>query len=211
MQRALADDPIDHVHHPGPNPARPAGRGGLATSERRNASALHPRVHGRKIQTVLGGDDAGHRPVRGAAAALSQATMASTNKLATMPASIGKDSRSLEDFQHPAHAFRQLPTRRTIGHDPPDVLHGLTMRMIMSYTLRQRYFAQEIALIWEYSRVMYLTRIRRPGPHEADFDLFEQQLLIDTQPRIGWTVLDAAMRRVGPNCLYRCRRSSPAR
>ena len=90
-------------------------------------------------------------------------------------ASIGKDSRSLEDFRTLLTLFDSFPQEEqldmirlmfTWSGDADD----------LSHTLRQRYLSQEIALIWEFSRHISL---KYGGPSaEADFALFEEQLLI---------------------------------
>ena len=88
---------------------------------------------------------------------------------------IGKDSRSLEDFRALLTLFDSFPQE-----DQLDMIR-LMFSMSedaddMAYTLRQRYLSQEIALIWDYSRLVTL-QSGRDGA-EAEFDLFEQQFLI---------------------------------
>ncbi len=109
-----------------------------------------------------------------ASSALSQAN-GIDKQIGGYAASIGKDSRSLEDFRTLLTLFDSFPQKEQLdmirlmfawSGDADD----------LSYTLRQRYFAQEIALIWEYSRHVSL---KFGGPRaQADFDLFEQQLLV---------------------------------
>ena len=63
----------------------------------------------------------------------------------------------------------------------------------LSYTIRERYLAQEVALIWEYSKHVAL---EHGGPTaEADFDRFEEMLL--TTRNIAWVdrLMDEAMGR----------------
>ncbi|MEO3415350.1 TraB/GumN family protein [Roseovarius sp. CAU 1744] len=99
---------------------------------------------------------------------------------------IGNDSRSLEDFRQLLTLFDSFPQEEQLD----------MIRLMFSwsgdaddlaYTLRQRYLAQEVALIWEFSRLISL---KYGGPTaEADFDLFERQLLI--KRNTGW--LDVLM------------------
>ncbi len=100
---------------------------------------------------------------------------------------IGNPSRSLEDFRKLLTLFDSFPQEEQLdmirlmfawSGDADD----------MAYTLRQRYLAQEIALIWEFSRFISL---EFGGPDaEAEFDLFEQQLLVERNH--GW--MDVLMR-----------------
>ena len=100
---------------------------------------------------------------------------------------IGNDSRSLEDFRTLLTLFDSFPQQ-----DQLDMIRLMFAAAgdadNMAYTLRQRYLAQEIALIWEFSRLISL-EFGGPGA-EADFDLFEKQLLIGRNH--GW--LDVLMR-----------------
>ncbi|WP_306113408.1 MULTISPECIES: TraB/GumN family protein [unclassified Roseovarius] len=94
---------------------------------------------------------------------------------------IGNPSRSLEDFRKLLTLFDSYPQEEQLD----------MIRLMFSwsgdaddlaYTLRQRYLAQEVALIWEFSRLISL---KYGGPDaETDFDLFEQQLLIERNH--GW-------------------------
>lgn len=100
---------------------------------------------------------------------------------------IGNASRSLEDFRKLLTLFDSFPQEEQLdmirlmfawSGDADD----------MAYTLRQRYLAQEVALIWEFSRFISL---EFGGPDaEAEFDLFERQLLIERNH--GW--MDVLMR-----------------
>lgn len=102
-------------------------------------------------------------------------------------ADIGNPSRSLEDFRKLLTLFDSFPQEEQLdmirlmfawSGDADD----------MAYTLRQRYLAQEIALIWEFSRFISL---EFGGPDaEAEFALFEQQLLVERNH--GW--MDVLMR-----------------
>ena len=88
---------------------------------------------------------------------------------------IGKDSRSLEDFRALLTLFDSFPQE-----DQLDMIR-LMFSMSedaddMAYTLRQRYLSQEIALIWEYSRLVTLQSGREGA--EEEFDLFERQFLV---------------------------------
>ena len=88
---------------------------------------------------------------------------------------IGNPSRSLEDYRALLTMLDDTPLKEQLDmirlflampQDPDD----------MAYTLRQRYLAQEVALIWEYSRKI---SIEEGGPGaQQDFELLEQQLLI---------------------------------
>lgn len=94
---------------------------------------------------------------------------------------IGNDSRSLEDFRTLLTLFDSFPQEEQL-----DMIRLMFAASDdadnMAYTLRQRYLAQEIALIWEFSRLISL---EFGGPDaQADFDLFEQQLLIGRNH--GW-------------------------
>lgn len=94
---------------------------------------------------------------------------------------IGNPSRSLEDFRKLFTLFDSFPQEEQLdmirlmfawSGDADD----------LAYTLRQRYLAQEIALIWEFSRFISLAF---GGPDaEAEFELFEKQLLIERNH--GW-------------------------
>lgn len=91
-------------------------------------------------------------------------------------AEIGNPSRSLEDYRVLLTMLDSFPKEEQLdmirlffawSGDADD----------MAYTLRQRYLAQEVALIWEYSRKISL---EFGGETAAeDFALFEQQLLVD--------------------------------
>lgn len=96
-------------------------------------------------------------------------------------ASIGKNSRSLEDFRTLLTLFDTFPQDEQL--DMLRLMFSWSGNADdLSYTLRQRYFAQEIALIWEFSRYVSL---EFGGPNaKEDFDTFERQLL--TERNIGW-------------------------
>ncbi len=109
--------------------------------------------------------------------------------ISTYATTIGTDSRSLEDFRTILTLFDDFPLEEQLN----------MIRMFfawsdqaddISYTLLHRYLSQEIALIWEYSR---LVSIKYGGNNaEAEFELFEQQLLVNRNA--GWmnVILDAA-------------------
>lgn len=94
---------------------------------------------------------------------------------------IGNPSRSLEDFRTLLTMLDGFPQDEQLdmirlffawSGDADD----------MAYTLRQKYLAQDVGLIWEYSRHVSLTF---GGPTaEADFARMEQQMLTDRN--IGW-------------------------
>lgn len=90
-------------------------------------------------------------------------------------ASIGNESRSLEDFRTLLTLFDSFPQDEQL--DMIRLLFAWSGNADdMAYTLRQRYLAQEIALIWEFSRLISL---EFGGPDAAaEFALFEEQLLI---------------------------------
>ncbi|WP_299848122.1 TraB/GumN family protein [uncultured Roseovarius sp.] len=89
--------------------------------------------------------------------------------------SIGNDSRSLEDFRTLLTLFDSFPLEEQL-----DMIRLLFASSgdadDLAYTLRQRYLAQEVALIWEFSRLVSLKF--GGATAEADFALFEEQLLI---------------------------------
>lgn len=89
---------------------------------------------------------------------------------------IGNPSRSLEDYRDLLKMFDsfsqedQLDMIRLFfawSGNPDD----------MSYTLRQRYLAEDTGMIWEYTRMISLEFGGENGAE--DFALFEQQMLID--------------------------------
>ena len=91
-------------------------------------------------------------------------------------AEIGTPSRSLEDYRDLITMLDSFPMQ--------DQLDMIRMFFAwsgspddMAYTLRQRYLAQEVALIWAFSRKMTLDL----GGDDAmdDFQLFEQKMLTD--------------------------------
>lgn len=91
-------------------------------------------------------------------------------------AEIGNPSRSLEDYRDLITMLDSFPMQ--------DQLDMIRMFFAwsgspddMAYTLRQRYLAQEVALIWAFSRKMTLDL----GGEDAmeDFKLFEQKMLTD--------------------------------
>ena len=96
-------------------------------------------------------------------------------------AAIGNPSRSLEDFRALLTMLDAFPQEDQLdmirlffawAGDADD----------MSYTLRQRYLAQETGIIWEYSRHISL---EFGGPDaEEDFALMEAQML--TNRNAGW-------------------------
>lgn len=96
-------------------------------------------------------------------------------------ASVGKPSRSLEDYRKLLTLFDSFPQEEQL--DMIRLMFAWPGNADdMSYTLRQRYLAQEIALIWEFSRQISL---EFGGPDAtADFALFEDQLLI--RRNHGW-------------------------
>nr|WP_309501354.1 TraB/GumN family protein [uncultured Roseovarius sp.] len=99
----------------------------------------------------------------------------------------GHETRSLEDAGTTLTLLDDFPQEEQLeairlfldwDSDPDDV----------AYTLRQRYLAQETALIWEYSRLISL---QGGGPEAAaSFEQFEQVLLIDRN--IAWADLLAS-------------------
>lgn len=99
-------------------------------------------------------------------------------------AAIGNPSRSLEDYRTLLTMLDSFPQE--------DQLDMIRLFFAwsgsaddMAYTLRQRYLAQDIGIIWEYSRHVSL---KFGGPNaEQDFALMEQQLLIDRNK--GWVEL----------------------
>ena len=101
--------------------------------------------------------------------------------------SIGKDSRSLEDFRTLLTLFDQFPQDEQL--DMLRLMFSWSGNADdLSYTLRQRYFRQEVALIWEFSRFISL---EHGGPDaQEDFNVFEQQLLVNRN-RDWMTVLRA--------------------
>lgn len=91
-------------------------------------------------------------------------------------AEIGNPSRSLEDYRALMTMLDSFPMQDQLdmirmffawSGNPDD----------MAYTLRQRYLAQDVALIWAFSRKMTLDL----GDEDAleDFNLFEQKMLTD--------------------------------
>lgn len=101
--------------------------------------------------------------------------------------SIGNESRSLEDFRTLLTLFDSFPQDEQL--DMIRLLFAWSGNADdLAYTLRQRYLAQEIALIWEFSRHISL---EFGGPDAAaEFALFEEQLLINRNQ--GW--IDVLMR-----------------
>jgi hypothetical protein len=102
---------------------------------------------------------------------------------------IGKNSRSLEDYRTILTLMDDFPLEEQINMirlffawaDQADDI---------SYTLLTHYLKQEIALIWEYSRLISL---RYGGDNaKAEFELFEQKLLIDRNAQWMNVILDAA-------------------
>jgi uncharacterized protein YbaP (TraB family) len=104
-------------------------------------------------------------------------------------ASIGNDSRSLEDYRTVLTLFDKFSLE-----DQLDMIRlffaWADQADDISYTLLMHYLDQEIALIWEYSRLISL----QYGGDNAmdDFELFERQLLINRNA--GWmdVILKAA-------------------
>ncbi len=100
---------------------------------------------------------------------------------------LGHETRSLEDAATILTLLDGFPQAEQLDAirlflnwdgDPDDV----------AYTLRERYLAQETALIWEYSRLISL---EGGGPEAAaSFDRFEQVLLTDRN--IAWAELLAS-------------------
>ncbi len=104
-------------------------------------------------------------------------------------AEIGNPSRSLEDYRELLTMLDSFPMQ--------DQLDMIRMFFAwsgspddMAYTLRQRYLAQEVALIWAFSEKMTLDL----GGAAAmeDFALFEQKLLIDRNADWVVRLLDEA-------------------
>ena len=104
-------------------------------------------------------------------------------------ASIGNDSQSLEDYRTILTLFDAFPLEDQLNmirlffsySDQADDI---------SYTLQQHYLKQEIALIWEYSR---LVSLKYGGDNAlADFELFERQLLINRNANWMDVILRAA-------------------
>ncbi|WP_294622150.1 TraB/GumN family protein [uncultured Roseovarius sp.] len=104
-------------------------------------------------------------------------------------AEIGNPSRSLEDYRDLITMLDSFPMQ--------DQLDMIRMFFAwsgspddMAYTLRQRYMAQEVALIWAFSQKMTLDL----GGEDAmeDFKLFEQKMLTDRN--VSWVerLLDEA-------------------
>ena len=96
-------------------------------------------------------------------------------------AEIGTPSRSLEDYRDLITMLDSFPMKDQLdmirmffawSGNPDD----------MAYTLRQRYLAQEVALIWAFSRKMTLD-LGGEGAME-DFRLFEQKML--TERNASW-------------------------
>jgi len=91
-------------------------------------------------------------------------------------AEIGNPSRSLEDYRTLLAMLDSFPQEDQLdmirlffawAGDADD----------MSYTLRQRYLEQDIAMIWEYSRKISLEYGGETA--EEDFEIFERQFLTD--------------------------------
>lgn len=89
-------------------------------------------------------------------------------------ATIGTGSRSLEDYRTVLSLLDEIPQA-----DQIDMIRLFLTSAIdpddFAYTLRSRYFAQQTALIWEFSRALSIAE----GPPDAarDFALFEDLLL----------------------------------
>jgi len=89
-------------------------------------------------------------------------------------AGLGNPARSLEDYRTLLTMLDSFPQE-----DQLDMIRLFFSQALdaddMAYTLRARYLAQEVALIWEYSKAMSL---EMGGPDAAeDFALFERLLL----------------------------------
>jgi len=104
-------------------------------------------------------------------------------------ATIGNDSRSLEDYRTVLTLFDTYPLE--------DQLNMIRLFFAysdqaddISYTLQQHYLSQEIALIWEYSRFISL---KYGGDNAmADFALLERLLLINRNANWMDVILQAA-------------------
>ncbi len=110
-------------------------------------------------------------------------------------ATIGKDSRSLEDYRTVLTLFDAYPLE-----DQLDMIRLFfawsDQADDVSYTLLTHYQKQEIALIWEYSRLISL---KYGGDNaQADFELFERQLLINRNA--GW--MDVILRAAPGKTLF---------
>ncbi len=96
------------------------------------------------------------------------------HRIGEYAASIGNDSRSLEDFRTLLTLFDGFPIE-----DQLDMIRLFFATAgnadDMAYTLRQSYLAQKTALIWEYSRM--ITLASGLAGAEQDFALFEEELL----------------------------------
>ena len=96
------------------------------------------------------------------------------HKIGEYAASRGKASRSLEDFRTLLTLFDELSIE--------DQLDMIRLFLAwdgdaddLAYTLRQRYIAQEIALLWEYSR--FISEHMSGDGGAEDFKLLEERLL----------------------------------
>ena len=107
-------------------------------------------------------------------------------------ADIGTPGKSLEDYRTLLTMLDSFPQ-----DDQLDMIRLFLAWPLdaddMAYTLRQRYLAQDVALIWEYSRLLSLTH----GGESAaeDFALFEKILLVDRNRAWVDLLLDKARGR----------------